>query len=102
MARKLTMQQKIAKAGRLFGHPLRVRLWLTISEGDKLSPRMMADETGMPLGNVSYHVRELLQAGAIKLVAKKPRRGAIEHFYSAEFTPQEVYEAVIAEARRSQ
>jgi hypothetical protein len=34
---------------------------------------------GEPLGNVSYHVRQLEKVGLIELVAIKPRRGALEH-----------------------
>jgi predicted transcriptional regulator len=31
---------------------------------------------------VSYHVRQLEKAGLIELVATKPRRGALEHYYT--------------------
>ena len=37
---------------------------------------------GEPLGNVSYHVRQLEKAGLIELVAVKQRRGALEHYYT--------------------
>jgi hypothetical protein len=47
------------------------------------SPSDLADELDAPLGNVSYHVRILAQLGLLKLVSKRPRRGAIEHYYQA-------------------
>jgi DNA-binding transcriptional ArsR family regulator len=47
------------------------------------SPSDLAEELDAPLGNVSYHVRILAQLGLLKLVKKRPRRGAIEHYYQA-------------------
>jgi hypothetical protein len=35
----------------------------------------------VPLGNVSYHVRQLQSFGLIRLVRTTPRRGSIEHHY---------------------
>jgi hypothetical protein len=37
---------------------------------------------GASLSNVSYHVRQLAKAGLIELVATRPRRGALEHYYT--------------------
>ena len=67
-------------------HPLRVRI-LTVLEQRTASPNQLANELGVPLGNVSYHVRMLAKIGLIKLVSKRQRRGAIEHFYKAEARP---------------
>jgi len=47
------------------------------------SPKELAAELGTPVGNISYHVRELEQLGLIELVEEKQRRGAVEHFYRA-------------------
>jgi|SRR5215208_416849 len=63
-------------------HPLRVQI-LRALEDRVASPSELADELGAPLGNVSYHVRQLHSLGLIKLVKKTPRRGAIEHHYKA-------------------
>jgi DNA-binding transcriptional ArsR family regulator len=63
-------------------HPLRVRI-LGILETRAASPNELAQELGAPLGNVSYHTRELLRFGLVELVKKTPRRGAIEHYYKA-------------------
>ena len=64
-------------------HPLRVRI-LNLLDERTASPSELADELGAPLGNVSYHVRQLASFGLIKLVKRTPRRGAIEHHYRAE------------------
>jgi DNA-binding transcriptional ArsR family regulator len=68
-------------------HPLRVQI-LGILETRAASPNELAQELGVPLGNVSYHTRELLRFGLVELVKKTPRRGAIEHYYKATKQPQ--------------
>ncbi|HEX4304542.1 MAG TPA: hypothetical protein VHZ54_00760, partial [Solirubrobacterales bacterium] len=40
-------------------------------------------ELDEPLGNVSYHVKTLLEYDCVELVKTEPRRGAVEHFYRA-------------------
>lgn len=67
-------------------HPLRVQL-LRALEQRTASPSELADEIGAPLGNVSYHVRQLHGLGLIELVRRTPRRGAIEHHYKALVQP---------------
>jgi DNA-binding transcriptional ArsR family regulator len=63
-------------------HPLRVQILHSL-EDRVASPSELAEEIDAPLGNVSYHVRQLHALGLIKLVKKTPRRGAIEHHYKA-------------------
>src|SRR5947208_4982211 len=72
-------EPRVAKA---LSHPLRAQR-LGILEERRASPRELSEELGAPLGNVSYHVRALLNLKLIKLVKKTPRRGAIEHHYEA-------------------
>ena len=72
-------EPRVAKA---LSHPLRAQI-LGILEERRASPRELSEELGAPLGNVSYHVRALLNLKLIKLVKKTPRRGAIEHHYEA-------------------
>src|SRR5258706_11809475 len=67
-------------------HPLRVRI-LSMLDESVLSPTQMATELEVPIGNVSYHTRQLLELGLIKLVRETPRRGAVEHHYTAEARP---------------
>jgi DNA-binding transcriptional ArsR family regulator len=63
-------------------HPLRIQILAALDERTA-SPSELADELKAPLGNVSYHVRQLAGLGLIKLVKRTPRRGAIEHHYKA-------------------
>jgi hypothetical protein len=46
------------------------------------SPNSLPAALGEPLGNVSYHVRQLEKATLTELVAVKQRRGALEHYYT--------------------
>jgi DNA-binding transcriptional ArsR family regulator len=80
---------QIAKA---LAHPLRVRI-LGILDVRVACPSELADELGADLGVVSYHVRTLARAGLLKLVRKKQRRGAVEHFYKAADRPVVTSEA---------
>lgn len=70
---------RVAKA---LSHPLRAHV-LTILNERVASPNQMAEALGEPLGNVSYHVKALLDLECIELVSTTPRRGAVEHFYRA-------------------
>src|SRR3954447_10859735 len=63
-------------------HPLRVQILSTL-EDRIASPSDLAAELGAPLGNVSYHVRTLADLGLVKLVKRRTRRGAVEHYYQA-------------------
>lgn len=63
-------------------HPLRVQI-LTTLEDRIASPSDLATELDAPLGNVSYHVRTLADLGLVKLVKRRQRRGAVEHYYQA-------------------
>jgi DNA-binding transcriptional ArsR family regulator len=67
-------------------HPLRIEA-LSILTERPASPKELAAELGSPVGNISYHVRELQRIGMIELVEEKKRRGAIEHFYRAVHHP---------------
>ncbi len=74
-----TTRGRLVKA---FAHPLRIRI-LGIFENQVASPSEIAEQLGVPLGNVSYHVRIIADYGLIRLVRRTPRRGAIEHHYEA-------------------
>jgi DNA-binding transcriptional ArsR family regulator len=68
----------LAKA---LAHPLRTRI-LAALEDRTASPSELADELGVSLGVVSYHVRRLAALRFLKLVKRVPRRGAVEHYYT--------------------
>lgn len=70
---------RMAKA---LSHPLRTKVLVRLNE-TVASPNELATELGEPLGNVSYHVRALLELHCIELVKTAQRRGAIEHYYRA-------------------
>jgi DNA-binding transcriptional ArsR family regulator len=75
---------KLAKA---LAHPLRTRV-LAALEGRTASPSELAEELEVPLGVLSYHVRRLTALGLLKLVKRVPRRGAVEHYYTALARPR--------------
>lgn len=76
---KKVIDPLLAKA---LAHPLRVHL-LGILNERVTSPNQLAKELHEPLGNVSYHIKVLLDYKCVELVKTEPRRGAIEHFYRA-------------------
>jgi DNA-binding transcriptional ArsR family regulator len=69
----------LAKA---LAHPLRTRILVAL-EDRTASPSELADELGVSIGVISYHVRRLAALRFVKLVKKVPRRGAVEHYYTA-------------------
>ena len=83
--------QRIAEA---FVHPIKLRILALMAgqppprapaEGSPepgWSPNSLYVAVGEPLGNVSYHVRQLKKAGLIQLIATTQRRGALEHYYT--------------------
>lgn len=79
MNQSTTMDTQLAKA---FSHPLRQRI-LSALDSKVNSPNRLSADLAESLGNVSYHVRVLLDNGCIKLVKQEPRRGAVEHYYTA-------------------
>jgi DNA-binding transcriptional ArsR family regulator len=91
--------QQLAKA---LAHPLRVRILTSLHKGIS-SPNQLAQELGEPLGNVSYHVKTLLEFDCVELVKTEPRRGAVEHFYRATeraFFSDSDWEKIPASARK--
>ncbi len=72
-------ETRMAKA---LAHPLRAKVLSLLNER-VASPNELSRELHEPLGNVSYHVKALLELGCIELVDTAQRRGAIEHYYRA-------------------
>src|ERR1700733_994955 len=68
--------------GAIVAHPLRAKC-LTILSDRTASPTELAKDLNEDVGNVSYHVKQLLKMGAIELAGERPVRGAVEHFYRA-------------------
>jgi DNA-binding transcriptional ArsR family regulator len=74
----------LAKA---LAHPLRTRILASL-EGRTASPSELSEELDASLGVLSYHVRRLVALGLVKLVKRVPRRGAVEHYYTATARPR--------------
>jgi hypothetical protein len=60
---------------------------LGLLEDQVASPSELAQKLHAPLGNVSYHVRILASLNLIRLVSETPRRGSVEHHYTAVALP---------------
>lgn len=65
-------------------HPLKVAIiealaWI----GSPLSASDLQKVFGgrFPLGNISYHLKELARIGALRRAGKRPVRGTVERFY---------------------
>lgn len=72
--------ERVARGG---VHPLQARILDVLAGSDEpLTPKGIAQHLGMPLGRISYHVRQLNAAGLLTLVRTEPRRGALAHFYT--------------------
>lgn len=63
-------------------HPVRAKALSMMSERPT-SPKEIAAAVDKPIGNVAYHIRELVKAKMAILVDEKKRGGATEHFYLA-------------------
>ena len=65
-------------------HPIRVAVirYMKSQRGAKLSPTQIAAETGHPLTHVSYHVKILHEAGALRTAGTRQGKGILQHFYT--------------------
>jgi Asp/Glu/hydantoin racemase len=80
-AAALTARQRLERVLELSAHPVRLHVLLTLAER-RASPKDLVDlRPDLDLGVVAYHVRCLAAAGAIREVARIPRRGAVQHVY---------------------
>jgi DNA-binding transcriptional ArsR family regulator len=81
----VTLYQQLQNPALVRGlaHPLRNRMLAILLEREA-SPKELADEFGIPLANVAYHIQVLRKLKLIRLVRKTPRRGAVEHHYRAD------------------
>jgi Helix-turn-helix domain len=82
------LDTRLAKA---MSHPLRQRMLMAYT-GRVVSPSQVAAELQEPLGDVSYHTKQLLAHGCLELVEAVRGRGGVKHFYRAT-VPYEVADA---------
>ena len=91
-----------ATMAKALSHPLRAAMLVELSKRTA-SPADLARLLEVPVENVAYHVKKLVELHCIELVSTRPRRGAIEHFYRStrrtEIT-DEAYETMTPVARR--
>lgn len=66
----------------LVSHPLRLRIVREVASAGEISPTQLAVILDEPLGNVSYHVRQLHEAKALRATREAPVRGTLQHFYA--------------------
>lgn len=72
-------QQVMAK---VMSHPTRVRILMSMNTPRRrMSPKMFAEEAGLPVHHCAYHFAELEDTNCIALVGTRKRRGATEHIY---------------------
>lgn len=64
-------------------HPHRVQAVHAFAEprGRVASPSEIAEEIGVPVDRLGYHVRALVEAGWLELVDERDKRGLVEHLY---------------------
>jgi DNA-binding transcriptional ArsR family regulator len=74
-----SIEERVAFA---LGHRTRVYVLTLLNEG-VYSPEQLAQIIGEPVGNVSHHVKQLLDAGSIELAKTEPVRNTLQHFYRA-------------------
>jgi len=72
-----------ARVVKALSHPTRVRILSLLGDRELVSPVELANEFGLALGTVGYHVRRLEALGFIELAKRTQRRGAVEHHYRA-------------------
>jgi DNA-binding HxlR family transcriptional regulator len=73
---------ELAEALGGLAHPVRIRVLWHAEDGVKLSASKLRESMpDVPLGTLSYHVRQLASAGLLRRAGRVPRRGAVEHLY---------------------
>lgn len=79
-ALKVGTSEQSAELAAVAGHPLRARAWLILMQR-VASPKQIADELGVHVRDVTYHVKVLLEAGIVEPAGEEPVRGAVRHLY---------------------
>ena len=63
-------------------HPLRVRILFAMNSPERrCSATDIAEETGIDVKRLSYHMRELAALGFVEQVGERPVRGSLERIY---------------------
>ncbi len=66
---------------RAISHPTRLGIVEHLLGVGEATPVALAEATGVPLGNIAYHVHRLREGGHIRLARETMVRGAVAHHY---------------------
>jgi DNA-binding transcriptional ArsR family regulator len=81
-------------------HPLRRRILRRLADrGEQSSPTKIAREFHLHVGMIGYHIRVLLELGAVELSDEQMVRGAVEHFYETTIDDDPPIETLLEETR---
>lgn len=78
------------------GHRIRIEVLAILHEG-VYCPNELADILEEPLGRVTHHVNELLDAGSIELARTEQVRNTTRHFYRAVELPESASQPPVPE-----
>jgi len=82
-------------------HPLRRQVLRVVKEEGTASATELCQRFELPLSNVSYHVKVMVDLGVLKLVRTRKVRGARERFYRVVSDGQAEWVRVVLEDTRS-
>jgi len=82
-------------------HPLRRQVLRVVKENGTASATELCQRFDLPLSNVSYHVKVLVDLGVLELVRTRKVRGARERFYRVASGGQAEWVRVVLEDTRS-
>jgi len=74
--------QPTRSLAKLLSHPLRVKTLIALTER-KASCAELAKDFNVDPGTLAWHMEQLKDAKAIRLIESKPAKGSTEHFYRA-------------------
>jgi DNA-binding transcriptional ArsR family regulator len=82
-------------------HPLRRQILRTFKQEEVASATALCQRFEMPLSNVSYHVKVLVELNVLELAGTRKVRGAKERFYRVTPSPEEWIRVVLEGTRGS-
>lgn len=81
-------------------HPLRRQILRTFKQEEVASATALCQRFEIPLSNVSYHVKVLVELKVLELAGTRKVRGAKERFYRVTSGTQEEWVRVVLEGTR--
>lgn len=96
----LTSEERLSRLVGAMKHPLRRNLLRLVHQSSApISPKELSQATQMPLSDVSYHVRVLVDAETLTLKRTMSVRGSEQHFYASneEMLGEPIVQAALAQ-----